>query len=80
MKLYEPRQEKTVLLGFPTRSDTNRSVQSTERVRIMKFWLLVEEDCTIRVAKTKAPIRLAVTAQLICAFFFFGIGKNPVFS
>ena len=27
-------------------------------------------DCTIRVAKTKALIRCAVTAQLICVFVF----------
>ena len=27
-------------------------------------------DCTIRVAKTKALIRFAVTAKLICVFVF----------
>ena len=25
--------------GFPTRSDTNRSVQSQEQARYLKFWL-----------------------------------------
>ena len=29
-----------------------------------------KRDCTIRVAKTKALISCAVTAQLICAFVF----------
>ena len=27
-------------------------------------------DCTLRVAKTKAPISFAVTAKLICVFVF----------
>ena len=36
-------------------------------------------NCTIYVAKTKALISCAVTAQLNCAFVFF-ICKNPVFS
>ena len=30
--------------GFPTRSDTNRPVQSQKKVRILKFWVEVEED------------------------------------
>ena len=29
---------------FPTRSDTNRSVQSQKRARILKFRILVEEE------------------------------------
>ena len=28
----------------PTRSDTNRAVQSKRKARIMKFWLCVEEE------------------------------------
>ena len=28
--------------GFPTRSDTNRLLQSQMQARCMKFWLLVE--------------------------------------
>ena len=30
-------------------------------------------NCTIRVAKTKALIRCAVTVQLICAFVFIKV-------
>ena len=36
-------------------------------------------DCIIRIAKTKALISCAVTAQLICVFVF-AYAKNPVFS
>ena len=32
-------------------------------------------DCTIRVAKTKALISFAVTANLICAFFAYAKGQ-----
>ena len=31
-------------LWFPTRSDTNRSVQSQKRARILKFRIQVEEE------------------------------------
>ena len=33
----EPRCEKTGLQGFPTMSDTNRSVQSQKMARGLKF-------------------------------------------
>ena len=36
-------------------------------------------DCIICIAKTKALISCAVTAQLICVFVF-AYAKNPVFS
>ena len=40
-------------------------------VRGLTFWIKIEEGfCPINVAKTKALIRCAVTAQLICAFVF----------
>ena len=29
-----------------------------------------KRDCTVSVAKTKAPISFAVTAKLVCAFVF----------
>ena len=57
---------------FPTRSDTNRPVQSQKRARSLKLELsrggIVRR--TIRVAKIKALISFAVTAKLICAFVF----------
>ena len=52
--------------GFPTRSDTNRSVQSWKKAKILCFLILIQEDCNIHIAKIKALI----TAQLICAFVF----------
>ena len=57
-------------MWFPNRSDTNRFVQAQKRARSLKFRVKVEEDCTIRVAKTKALISFAVTAKLICVFVF----------
>ena len=39
-------------------------------VRTRNFGFKKKKDCTIRVAKTKALISCAVTAQLICGFVF----------
>ena len=36
---YEPVREKNQQFGVPTRSDTNRTVQSQKMVRGLKFWL-----------------------------------------
>ena len=41
---YEPRSQKTGLRGFPTRCDTNQSVQSRKQARSLKFWIKVEEE------------------------------------
>ena len=49
--------------GFPTSSDTNKPICTVTEKDF-------EWNCTIRVAKTKALISCAVTAQLICAFVF----------
>ena len=54
-------------LGFPTRFDTNWLVQSQKKARSLKFFILKK---VILVAKTKALISFAVTAQLICAIVF----------
>ena len=56
--------------GFPTRSDTNRTVQRQKMASCLIFRILEVEDCTIYVAKTKALMSCAVTVQLICAFVF----------
>ena len=54
----------------PTRSDTNRAVQSQKMIKGWKFGFRTWRNCTICVAKTKALISFAVTAKLICAFVF----------
>ena len=51
---------------FLTRSDTNQTVQLQNMASGLKF--RYKGDCTIYVAKTKALIRFAVTAKLICVF------------
>ena len=56
---------------FPTSSVTNLAVQPQKMTRDLKF--LIKEGavlCYLYVAKTKALISFAVTAQLICAFVF----------
>ena len=40
--------------GFPTRSDTNRSVQSQKKATDLKLQDEKKRDCTNRVVKTKA--------------------------
>ena len=56
-------------IWVPTRSDTNRSVQSQKQARSLKFWIK-KKECTIHAGKSKALISFAVTAKLICAFVF----------
>ena len=60
--------------GFLTRSDTNRPIQlqkkARKRLEAWNFKFKKKRNCTIKVAKTKALISSAVTAQLICMFVF----------
>ena len=68
-----PRREKTCLRGFrpgltqtglygssgfPTRSDTNRPVQSQKMVRGWKFWFLEEEGLYYLCSKNKGADQL----------------------
>ena len=66
---YEPVREKTNDLG----SDQVRHKPCctiTEGRNLKFFAGFKKRNCTIRVAKTKALISCAVTAQLICGFVF----------
>ena len=67
-----------VSLGFPTRFDTNRSVQPQKNVRGLTFRIRKKRGCTIYVKKIKALIttQLIVAAQLICAIVFFAYANN----
>ena len=57
--------------GFPTGSDTNRTVQPQKMTRGFKFRIYEEEVLYYRCsARTKALVSCAVTAQLICSFVF----------
>ena len=56
--------------GFPTRFDTNRSVQSHKMARSLKFRLKEVEGLYYPYSETKALISFAVTAKLICVFVF----------
>ena len=67
---YELCHKKTCLPGFrhgptQTRLYNNRTLLEAWIFRFRKY-----RDCTIYVAKTKALICFAVTAQLICPFVF----------
>ena len=65
--------------GFPTKSDTNRPVQSQKKFRIFKFWIEVEEEFYYPSSENKGADQLCsyCTADLrLC----FRIGKNPFFS
>ena len=53
-------------MWFPNRSDTNRAVHTQKTAR--NFGFRKKMNCTIRVAKKKALISLAVTRKLICVF------------
>ena len=56
---------------FSNRYDTNRDVQALKMTRGLKFRIWEEEELYyIYVAKAKALISCAITAQLIFAFVF----------
>ena len=57
-------------MWFPTRSDTNRAVQSQKMVRGWKFWIQKVEESYYPCRENKGVISLAVTAKLICVFVF----------
>ena len=68
--LYEPRCEKTGLRGFrPGQTQTSLYIHR-RWLEVWNFGFRKNRDCTIRVAKTKALISIAVTAKLICVFVF----------
>ena len=54
---------------FSTRSDTNKAAQPQKIARGLKFRLFEVKELYC-VAKTKALISCAVSAQLICVFVF----------
>ena len=66
----EPVHEKTTNLGFRP-GPTQPGLYSRRRwLEAGNFGFRKKRNCSIRVAKTKALISCAVTAQLICTFVF----------
>ena len=62
---------------FPTRSDTNRTVQLQKQARSLKFWLYVEEELYYPSSENKGAdqLRSYCEADLrLC----FRIGNDPV--
>ena len=62
-------------MGFPTRSDTNRPVQSQKQARGIKFGLLVEEELCYPSSENKGAdqLRIIFEADLYdtdCIFVF----------
>ena len=67
---FEPRYEKTGILGFRPGPTQTRLYSHKRWLEACIFVFRKERDCTIYVAKTKALISFAVTAKLICVFVF----------
>ena len=57
-------------IWVPTRSNTNRAVQSQKTARGWTFWIKKVEELFYPCSEKKALISFAVTAKLICAFVF----------
>ena len=75
--LYISRVVRKPVFGFPTRSDTNRSVQSQKMVRALKFWILKEEGLYYPCSENKGADQLCgyhETDLRLC----FRICKKPV--
>ena len=69
-QLIEPRSEETGLRGFRPGPTQTGLYSHTRWLEVLNFGCKKKRDCTIRIAKTKALISCAVTAQLICVFVF----------
>ena len=67
---FGPRRKKTGLRGFQTGKTQTGLYSHRSRLAASNFGFKKKRNCTILVAKTKALISCAVTAQLICAFVF----------
>ena len=68
--LNEPVRDKTNNLGFRPGPTLTSLYCHRSRLETGNFGFKKKRDCTIHVAKTKALIRFAVTAKLVCAFVF----------
>ena len=69
-RINEPMHEKTNNLGFRPGPTQTRLYSHGIKLEAENFVFKKKRNCTIRVAKTKALISCAVTAQLICGFVF----------
>ena len=67
---HEPRCEKNGLRAFRPGPTHSRLYNHTRWLEAWNFENRKSRDCTIYVAKTKAPISFAVTAKPICVFVF----------
>ena len=56
--VFEPVYEKNQQFGFPTRSDTNRAVQSQKQARSLKFLMKEEEGLYYSCSENKGPDQL----------------------
>ena len=70
--IYEPRREKKIF-GFPTRSDTNQSVQPQKMATSLKFQIKQEEELYYPCSENKGADQLcsyctagAVTDLRLC--------------
>ena len=68
--MYEPLHDKTNNLGFVPGPTQTRLYSDRSRLEALNFRFKRKRACTICVAKSKALISCAVTAQLICVFVF----------
>ena len=57
-RIYELRHEKNRSSGFPTRSDTNRSVQPQKMATSLKFWIEEEEELNYLCSENKGADQL----------------------
>ena len=63
--------QENLSLGFPTRSDTNQTVQPQKMARVLKFWILKEEGLYFLCSENKGADQLCGNARLRSAPLFF---------
>ena len=76
---YMSRDARKPVFGFPTRSDTNRPVQSQKQARSLKFCKWIEVALYYPSSENKGVDQLRSHCEAdLCLCFC--IGNNPVFS
>ena len=68
--IFEPSHDKTNNLGFRPGLTQTGLYKHKRWLQAGNLRFRKEENCTIRVAKSKALISFVVTAKLVCAFVF----------
>ena len=79
-KQFLNKSQENISLGFPTRSDTNRTEQPQNMARGMKFWIQEEKRLYYLCSKNKGADQLCGGYHVADLRLCFCICKKQIFS